>query len=220
MGAGDLARDIEAQTEALLAGLRGGTEKRLEQLLLHRLRNGIACCSKPTFRNGPRRSKPGRGRVRPAPRASVHWRGDSTAIARPARGRRAPGSVRRNSASMTRSGFVLRNSATTCSRTSASGPPASRSSASPSPRRPRAKSRTLSINPVIRRTLPRMRETISFALSFSGVCNNSRVPASIEASGLLRSWPSTAMNCSRSSALSRSAVRLASLVASRRCASR
>ena len=47
--------------------------------------------------------------------------------------------------------------------------------------------------------------------SSSGVCCSSRAPASIEASGLRRSWPSTAMNCSRSSAVWRSSSSAASL---------
>ena len=72
----------------------------------------------------------------------------------------------------------------------------------------------------MRRTLLSISSRVLVARSFSGVLRRSRAPASIEASGLRRSWPSTAMNSSRSSAAWRSLTSAVSLVASRSCASR
>jgi hypothetical protein len=63
---------------------------------------------------------------------------------------------------------------------------------------------TSSISPAMRMTLPCMAPTSIRARSSSGVLTSRRPPAWIEASGLRRSCPSTAMNCSRSSAAWRS----------------
>ncbi|MCY1244989.1 hypothetical protein D9M72_580940 [compost metagenome] len=87
----------------------------------------------------------------------------------------------------------------------------------PPPSLPRAKSMTLSIRLAIRSTL----SCISAITAFDfGACSSRarmRVPAEIEASGLRRSCPRTAMNWSRSSEVSssRSSFSLASAISAR-----
>ena len=92
------------------------------------------------------------------------------------------------------------SSSMTCRRTGSNGFSLSRVVTNPPPNRPRAKSRTFSISSDMREMLRSICTAISAALS--GRRTRSRVPAATEASGFLRSCPSTAMNCSRSSASS------------------
>jgi hypothetical protein len=82
----------------------------------------------------------------------------------------------------------------------------------------RPESSTLSISADVRATLLCINPRISLAASFWSAFVSILAPAAIEASGLRRSWPSTAMNCSRSSEVSHSLNSLASVTASRSAA--
>ena len=147
---------------------------------------------------------------RPAVRRAVRQRvgqqvreqlGDARAVAVDRRGRG------RSRSRSSRSGQAARSSAIDLlQHRLAARSSALRSSARPPPRRPRAKSSTLSISPAMRATLLLDHaSTIVVALLVERrLARAACAPPSIEASGLRRSWPSTAMNCSRSSAVWRS----------------
>ena len=70
--------------------------------------------------------------------------------------------------------------------------------------------------PAILSALTCIMPTILAALSFNGVFKRRRVPPMIDARGFRRSWPNTAMNCSRNSDADRSSRRAASDFATRR----
>ena len=68
----------------------------------------------------------------------------------------------------------------------------------PPPRRSRAKSMILVMRSSMRTVLFSIIPTIMVARSFSGVLRSRETPLLIAAIGLRKSWPSTAINCSRS----------------------
>ena len=101
------------------------------------------------------------------------------------------------SVSMVRAVAPVCNSLTTCCKIGSRSTPASRESVRPPPRRPRAKSRTLSIRPDIRTTLPCIMSRICAPRLLKASLRRRLAPPAMEARGLRRSCPSTAMNCSR-----------------------
>ena len=120
-----------------------------------------------------------------------------------------------NCAVIVRPGWATRLSATTSCNSAARSSCACKATGMPPPSRPRAKSSTSWIISDMCSTLPWIRRTLRCAAAGNGSSNSISAAMLIACSGLRRSCPSTAMNCSRSLARSCDALSSWSLRASR-----
>ena len=224
MRAGDFGRNVEAQTQSFPVRAYAASKEGLIEFLQCFGRNGLSRHWKPRVQNYHLRSSHRPSPFRLARHAPAHcsegWREAGRGALCPP----AIGSVKANEASILACGCAARTSAITCSNAACRFASSLSSKSRPPPKRARAKSTTLSIRPRIRSTLPWM--SPNTRRDFSSVTLRSRMlaPESIAATGLLRSWPSTAMNCSRRSAIVRSLLevrlRASQVVRPRRAAQR